>query len=70
MKCPMLRQAEINSVLLYQTEASDCLGEKCAWWDSGEPGCSVKSIASLLEGLKGLVFEGVDKMPHAGQFLK
>jgi len=70
MKCPQFDMAILIRGKKETIIHPDCLKEECAWWDEeleccGEVGTrvSLKLIAELLQEL-------VNKIPHAGQFLK
>ena len=48
MKCPLF---VANTLVDRRNEFEDwtvCLGDACAWWDDGQPGCSILTIAKEL----------------------
>ena len=52
MKCPLIiagYNATRAGDLAYR---GDCLKEECAWWDDGEPGCAILTIARELATIR------------------
>ena len=48
MKCPKYKAAYIASGFAQPNVDIECDREECAWWDDGQPGCAVLTIAQEL----------------------
>ena len=70
MKCPLLVSIFTHKGLKTQHTDTDCLKEECAWWDNGDECCAILGLEEYIKVISINFSELVDKMPHAGQFLK
>jgi hypothetical protein len=56
MKCPLLSIYDHERYGSQAKSMPDCIKWDCAWWNPGEPGCSIKAMITLLEGIRGELF--------------
>jgi len=68
MKCPLFIREVEATFTRNKFELSNCLGDKCAWYDEKLKGCAILTIAKMSMCLNALATEVVDKMPHELQF--
>ena len=48
MKCPLFTIGYLANPEVLRGDAEDCYEAECAWWDDGQPGCSILTIAKEL----------------------
>ena len=52
MKCPLLLMAGIAHEGEPRCPIQECLHAWCAWWDDGQPGCAILTIATELATIR------------------
>ena len=71
MKCPLFRLAVLANPRGKDGILTDCLEEKCAWWDESiECCCIVKSLLCELASLSELAAEIKEKLPYKADLPK
>ena len=70
MKCPLFFRPSVATKEGSKWYVADCLKEECAWWDPAHECCAVIALNETFVAVGNVIGALVDKMPHAGQFLK
>lgn len=52
MKCPLMFMSWQSKPKERSFQPVECLKGKCAWWDNGQPGCAILTIAQELATIR------------------
>ena len=68
MKCPLLVAGDNAQPSCDMTTQTDCLKERCAWFDKDQEQCADLLISTGLWVISKELREMKEEMPHEGQF--
>lgn len=68
MKCPLFGIGAIASNETADESYTDCLKERCAWWDKVQNQCSVLSMGDWLENIHSVLSGMEERMSKKGGY--
>lgn len=70
MKCPLSFRTMYSNETEGKIFGGKCIKEKCTWWNNNHECCQMVELVNSLTQIELHLWEIMEKMPHAGQFVK